>query len=336
VHALRALAAALVLAIPANGAGAARQEPVVHVNTQLGTLAGVRMGDTAGAVERRLGPTTYATGFLPRSAKRFTGPRSIHAVDGIQPAVAQYRDHAFLIGSVGTYALTTVAPGAVTQRGVRIGGRLDSVRTAHPKAHCGRYPGGEAAVYRWCSARIGPNKVFFGGNPIESMTIVRVGPPARRRTSRVVEVTRGAYRGVPLGSTERQVTLRLGPAPAWSDALPLEPLVDAVRKASPTVPRAETLEVLRYPDVAYLLSAGRVYAIVVGGNAAGPLPRGVAIGAKLDVARRSFGGLKCGRRARAGGGQPFRYCTGRVAPRRYLWLGDDPIASVVVATVPLR
>ena len=224
MHALRALAAALVVAIPASGA-AARQEPVVQVNTQLGTLAGVRMGDTAGAVERRLGQATYAVGFRPRSAKRFTGPPSIHASDGIQPAVAQYRDHAFLVGSVGTYALTTVAPGAVTQRGVRIGGRLDSVRTAHPKARCGRYAGGEAGEYRWCSARIGPNKVFFGGDPIESITIVRVGQPARRRTSRVVEVTRGAFRGVPLGSTKREATTRLGPAPAWTDALPIEPLV---------------------------------------------------------------------------------------------------------------
>jgi hypothetical protein len=336
VHALRALAAALVVVIPASGAGAARQERVVRVNTQLGTLEGVRMGDTAGAVERRLGPATYAAGFRPRSAKRFTGPPSIRSLDGIQPAVAQYRDHAFLIGSVGAYALTTVASGAVTQRGIRIGGRIDSVKAAHPKAKCGKYPGGEAGAYRWCSTRVGPNKVFFGGDPIESITIVRVGAAPRRPTSRVVEAVRGAYRGVPLGSTKRQASLRLGPAPAWSEALLIEPLVHAVRDASPTVPRAQTLDVLRYPDAAYLLSAGRVYAIVVGGNAAGPLPRGAAIGAKLDVARRPFRGLRCGQQARAGGGQPFRYCTGRVAPRRYLWLGDDPIASIVVANVSLR
>ena len=150
------------------------------MNTQLGTLAGVRMGDTAGAVERRLGPATYAAGFRPRSARRFTGPPSIHAVDGIQPAVAQYRDHAFLIGE-RRYLRPHDG-----RAGRRDAARRPYRRTARlradgpPESTLRPVPGGEAGEYSWCSARIGPNNVFFGGNPIESITIVRVGPPARQ------------------------------------------------------------------------------------------------------------------------------------------------------------
>ncbi|MDQ3631629.1 MAG: hypothetical protein M3417_10265 [Actinomycetota bacterium] len=31
----------------------------------------------------------------------------------------------------------------------------------------------------------------------------------------------------------------------------------------------------------------------------------------------------------------FRYCAGRVARNRYIWLGQDPVSSIAIATVEM-
>lgn len=317
--------------------GAPRPDGPVGIHVREGVLAGVRMGDTAGEIERNLGPADYVDGFFPRRSRRFTGPLFVPAPDFIQAAVAQYADHAFLIGSIGAYSLKTIARGAVTERGVRIGQPLRVARRAYPRAGCGRFSNGEGNAFRWCRARVGLNSVFFGGDPIASITVTRVGRLPRPLTSRIVDVRRGSYRGVSLGATRRQVVARLGAAPRRDpNRDSVTPLVRSVRGGlTPPFRAIRPLDALRYPDVAYVLGRGRVYAIVVGGNAGGPRPRGVAVMARLEAARSPYPSLKCGTRQRGESGGAYRYCAGRVAPRRWLWIADDPVAAIVLASVPL-
>jgi hypothetical protein len=309
----------------------------IHVRD--GVLAGVRMGDTAGEIERKLGPAAYGDGFFPRRSRRFTGPLFVPARDFIQAAVAQYADHAFLVGSIGAYSLKTVARGAFTERGVGIGDRLANARRAYPRAGCGRFSNGEGNAFRWCRARVGLNAVFFGGDPIASITVTRVGRLPRPLTRRIVDVRRGSYRGVSLGATRRQVVARLGAAPRWRGASdPALPLVRAIGGATPPFAAIRPLDVLRYPDVAYVLGRGRVYAIVVGGNAGGPRPRGVALMARHRQVLRLHPRLICRTQLRGETRVPLPVCAGRVGERRWLWVAGDPVANVVLATValPLR
>ena len=315
--------------------GAAQDAPKL-VDVWTGVVAGVRMGDTAGQIERKLGRATFGNEFSPRRTRPFTGPLSIPTPDSIQAVVAQYGSHAFLVGSVGAYSLKTVAAGATTQRDVNIGEPLSTARREYRQARCGRYLGGEESAFEWCSARVGLNSVFFGGDPIASITVTRVGRPPRRPTSRVVDVRRGAYRGIALGTTARQVVARLGPAPKWRpDRDPALPLVRSTRPAFPPIATVRPQDVLRYPDVAYLLCRGRVYAILIGGNADGPRVNRLALMARLQAARRPYPALRCATRSRAESPGRFRFCAGLVRPARWLWLGDDSVAGIVLATAPL-
>jgi hypothetical protein len=330
------VALGLVGAAARGPAGAAQDTPrLIDVNA--GVVAGVRIGDTAGQIEAKLGRATYGSEFAPRQRQPFTGPIAIPAPDSIQAAVAQYQRHAFLIGSIGAYSLKTVAAGATTQRGVGIGEPLSAVRKAYPGTRCGRYHPGEGTAFRWCSARVGLNSVFFGGDPIVSITVTRVGKAARPRTSRILDVRSGSYRAVALGSTRQQVVARLGPAPPWRTGRdPVLPLVRALRGVTPRLGKPPgRLHVLRYPDVAYVLGGGRVYAIVVGGNAGGPRPKGVALRAPLSQALRAHRALRCRVEIAGDAGGSMPICRGTVARKRWLWVAGDPVTNVVLATAPL-
>jgi hypothetical protein len=331
------LLAAGVVGAAVHGADGAAQGGPTEVDARTGVVAGVRIGDTAGQIETKLGRATFGNEFSPRRTRPFTGPLAIPAPDSIQAAVAQYQSHAFLIGSIGTYSLKTVAPGAATQRGVGVGEPLSAVRQAYPGTRCGRYLQGEGTAFDWCSARIGLNAVFFGGDPIASITVTRVGRPARPQTSRIVDVRRGSYRGVSLGFTRQQVVARLGPAPKWKAGRdPALPLVRSLRGVTPGLGKPiRPLEVLRYPDVAYVLGGGRVYAFVVGGNAGGRRPNGVALMGRMSQALSLHRGLRCRVELPGQGRGSLPICSGRVGRNRWLWVAGDPVANVVVATAPL-
>ena len=63
--------------------------------------------------------------------------------------------------------------------------------------------------------------------------------------------------------------------------------------------------------------------------------RGAAIGQPLAAARARYPMLRCA--TAPGSTTPpvpvYRFCTGRIAPHRYLWLGQDPVSSIAIATV---
>lgn len=66
---------------------------------------------------------------------------------------------------------------------------------------------------------------------------------------------------------------------------------------------------------------------------------GAAIGDKLDDAAGRHPGLSCDTSigdTTDPGVAVYRYCTGPIGGGRYLWLGQDPVSSIALATIPLQ
>lgn len=80
----------------------------------------------------------------------------------------------------------------------------------------------------------------------------------------------------------------------------------------------------------------RAFIVVVTGRGS-QTTRGARIGEPLEQARSRHPSLRCA--MSPGSTTPpvpvFPYCTGRIAKRRYLWLGQDPVSSIAIASVRL-
>ena len=154
-------------------------EPVL-VDERRGVLGGVRFGESAREVRARLGePTDDEPGVFPAGAD-FTGPPSIPVPRSDPgkgaPETLHYGDTAYLVSSTaGVFSMVTLAEGARTRGGVAIGDDLERVRERYKRVECGEAVGGEGAFgeapkYQWCRV-VGDVHVFFGDDPIESITL---------------------------------------------------------------------------------------------------------------------------------------------------------------------
>lgn len=157
--------------------------PAVEVDERQGVLRGVRFGDSGLEVLDRLGaPSDDEQGFFPADAA-YTGPPSVplprsDAGTRVPPATLHFQDTAYLVSETsGVFAMATLAEGASTRAGVGVGDDLDDARDAYDTLECGRASAGESLVpgfeptYEWCRTRVGRVQLFFGGDPIESITL---------------------------------------------------------------------------------------------------------------------------------------------------------------------
>ena len=154
----------------------------VLVDERAGSMHGVRFGDSEAAVRRRLGsPTDDAQGVFPEG-RDYTGPPSIPSPPSDQrppgtPTPLHYGDAAYLVSpTVGVFSMATLERGARTREGVGIGDELERVRERYDRVDCGESVAGEALfgdtpMYPWCRALVGNVRVFFGEDPIESITL---------------------------------------------------------------------------------------------------------------------------------------------------------------------
>jgi len=172
-----ALAAAVVLG-GCTDKGASKPESRVTVDERAGVIHGVRFGDTAKEIRRRLGkPTDHKPGFFPAGAE-YTGPPSIAVRDRAKPETLHYKDMAFLVShTTGAFAMATLAKNARTRAGVAVGDDLDRVREQYKGVTCGEQIagepllGGQVPTYHWCRTVVAGAHVFFGGDPIASITL---------------------------------------------------------------------------------------------------------------------------------------------------------------------
>lgn len=153
------------------------------VDERAGALNGVRFGDSEAQVRARLGePSDTDSGVFPAGAD-YTGPPSIPSPQSDQrpprrPAALHYDDAAYVVSpTAGVFAMASLAEGARTRAGVGVGDDLALVRDRYDRVTCGdavvgEAPfGGETPMYAWCRAYVGDIRVFFGADPIHSITL---------------------------------------------------------------------------------------------------------------------------------------------------------------------
>jgi hypothetical protein len=166
------------LAVGGDGASEA-----VVVDERAGVLRGVHFGDTSAEVRGRLGePSDDADGFFPEGAD-YTGPPAIPSPASDQarrapPDELHYDDTAYLVSATaGVFSMAILADGARTRAGVGVGDELERVRELYDQVDCGEAIAGEPLfgddypTYPWCRAIVGGVRVFFGEDPVESVTI---------------------------------------------------------------------------------------------------------------------------------------------------------------------
>ena len=131
--------------------------------------------------------TDDRSGFFPGGTD-YTGPPAIPSPatdDGSRapPSEFHHDDTAFLVSpTVGIFSMATLEQGARTLAGVGVGDDLELARASYDRVECGEAVvgeprfGGETPTYRWCRALVGDIRVFFGADPIESITLTRNGP----------------------------------------------------------------------------------------------------------------------------------------------------------------
>lgn len=62
--------------------------------------------------------------------------------------------------------------------------------------------------------------------------------------------------------------------------------------------------------------------------------RGIEVGDHLDDVKKAYPELECGEISHEGFGD-YGYCTGEVAPDRYIWFGGDTVNVITVGAIPL-
>ena len=86
---------------------------------------------------------------------------------------------------------------------------------------------------------------------------------------------------------------------------------------------------MRYPTITFSTCRGQVHDFGV--TSEGATTRGgVAIGDDLDAAKDAYPKLRCGVANEGTEYEEYPYCTGRVAPQRFIWFGDDPIQTITL------
>jgi hypothetical protein len=155
------------------------------IDEQRGSYGGVTLGASAAAVRSRFGEPGGDSGYFPLDEESYRGPPFIPTPAG-RPDVLRYAEAAFLVArDTGLASLVVTRLGATTRAGIAVGDRLARVRQRHDDVRCGEAPAGEAIfggedpTYPWCEVGVGRVQVFFGDDPIESITLTL--PVAARR-----------------------------------------------------------------------------------------------------------------------------------------------------------
>jgi hypothetical protein len=150
-------------------------------------------------------------------------------------------------------------------------------------------------------------------------------------TARPLDLSAGTYGGVGLGSSTAEVRASFGEAESAPDG-PAAPLGEEFSEIGgalfiplPGEERVGSRDILRYENVAFLVADDRVYALVA--TAGGP------IGKELGSVQQSHS-LRCGETA-GGEYREYPYCVGKLADRRFVWFGEDPIRSVTLSETSL-
>ena len=165
---------------------------------------------------------------------------------------------------------------------------------------------------------------------------------AQRPRPKVLDEVRGRYRGTAIGDRRSAALRRQGKPPrakSKDDNGPVDS--DFYEDGTPSSwspPGASSFYLgdLNYRGRSYLIEDGRgdppVYGFIITDRRA-QTARGVGIGDTLAYARRRYPQLRCDVVNQGTEYVAFPACRARIAPRRYLGFGQNPIRSISLMTV---
>jgi hypothetical protein len=153
--------------------------PGVRIDERAGTVGRAALGDGPRELRRAFG-RPQAEGENVRSMPRELDTADIGVPWSVAPppeikgvTLARYDGMSVDIARPhGAYVFFVWRPGSRTASGIRIGDDLESVRERHPGFRCGvRNRNSEYAPYPFCEGRVGDTHVWFGQDPIRSITL---------------------------------------------------------------------------------------------------------------------------------------------------------------------
>ena len=165
-----------------------------------------------------------------------------------------------------------------------------------------------------------------------------------RRGVVLIDESRATYRGVGIGASPDVVRRVMGNkafarrdepwAPvgsgSFADVGGPTVLAPPCRPTALAAAGTSRFQILHYREASFVFCDGRVFALMVTDPRA-RTQAGLRIGDRLEDARSLYPGLRCGE-APSGDVGRYPYCVGRLQPRRSLWFGQNPIASITVSS----
>lgn len=160
---------------------AAGRRAEMLIDARAGTVNGVALGSDRGKIRQELGRARREGLMLPRlpsgiAVEDVGIPWTLDPLPGVRRSrvlTMIYNGISFLVApDSGAYAFSVWNPDARTTSAVRIGDQLESARRRHPGLRCGiRNRDSEYTPYPYCKGRVGDNYVWFGQDPIRSITV---------------------------------------------------------------------------------------------------------------------------------------------------------------------
>jgi len=146
-----------------------------------GLYGGVGLGSSEAEIRAALGEAGGGDGYKPLNETEYRGPPHIRAQGDVRPILLRYAVTAYLINARTkvVFSMIVSSPGATTRAGVGVGDPLSLVRRKYEHVVCGKQVagepllGGETPTYPWCRVRRHGVEVFFGDDPIESITLTQ-------------------------------------------------------------------------------------------------------------------------------------------------------------------
>jgi len=152
-----------------------------------------------------------------------------------------------------------------------------------------------------------------------------------------LNLRRGTWRGVGIGSTRRQVIRRLGRIKQGDPFAPLG--ADSFDVGAPPTPRnppgTGLGQVWRGRNFVMTADRGRAWILLVSARGT-KTGKGVGVGDSLADVKKAYPKLRCGTANEGAEWPEVEYCQGPVARGRRVWFGGDPVQSVTVSKAPLR
>jgi hypothetical protein len=158
-----------------------------------------------------------------------------------------------------------------------------------------------------------------------------------------IDTRAGTYRGVGLGDDVAAMEREFGsqvPA-AEGERIVARSVGDendygpAVIQLTPPDSASPAQELAyRYEHVVFTVRKGRIGVVKVNADGARLDGGAVRIGGELETAEQKYG-LRCGTAYEGSEYEEYPACTGKIASRRYIWFGGDPIRNVTLAITPL-